>query len=92
MTRSCEQPGEKTQTILPFGACGRQAAIYQVRVAPRNPSETLESEKIFEGQGRDPEVPQSWAQLSLFCLQSLGKLGLPRTFSAPVAPQRPAVN
>ncbi|XP_024618708.1 uroporphyrinogen decarboxylase isoform X4 [Neophocaena asiaeorientalis asiaeorientalis] len=52
MTPSCEQPGEKKQTTLLFGACGRQAATYQ----------------------------------------SLGKLGLPRTFSTPVAPQRPAVN
>ncbi|XP_032495731.1 uroporphyrinogen decarboxylase isoform X1 [Phocoena sinus] len=52
MTPSCEQPGEKKQITLLFGACGRQAATYQ----------------------------------------SLGKLGLPRTFSTPVAPQRPAVN
>lgn len=32
MTPSFEQPGEKKQTTLLFGACGRQDAIYQVRV------------------------------------------------------------
>ena len=47
MTRSCEQPGEKTQTTLQFGACGRQAATYQVWSL----SETLEGEKFLRGRG-----------------------------------------
>lgn len=44
MTRSCEQPGGKTQITLPFGACGRQAATYQVRIRLGSIGETLEGE------------------------------------------------
>lgn len=50
MTLSCEQPGERKQTTLPFGACARQAVTYQVR-GPGNLDKTPEGEKFSRGRG-----------------------------------------